>query len=184
MQLSQTIKLKEIELIIRAAFKFCVVLEMGFIKTTDHRPTDPPTTFQLPTDPSTCAGVSFQIKIQSWGLQLQYKNTPALVEIFCEFCKVFQKTYFGNACKRLLLKIKSLQVSFRKVSGFYYVDNCFRYICFKFPESLNRVIFQNLLFLRISQQTKTCSKSTTKIALELLQLMLFGCLYNQLLSYF
>ena len=43
MQLSQTIKLKEIELIIQAAFKFCVVLEMGFIKTTDHRPTDPPT---------------------------------------------------------------------------------------------------------------------------------------------
>ena len=48
MQLSQTIKLKEIELIIQAAFKFCVVLEMGFIKTTDHRPTDPP-----PTDPPT-----------------------------------------------------------------------------------------------------------------------------------
>ena len=53
MQLSQTIKLKEIELIIQAAFKFCVVLEMGFIKTTDHRPTDPPTTVQLPTDPPT-----------------------------------------------------------------------------------------------------------------------------------
>ena len=25
----------------------------GFIKTTDHRPTDPPTTFHLPTNPST-----------------------------------------------------------------------------------------------------------------------------------
>ena len=43
MQLSQTIKLKEIALIIQAAFKFCMVLGMGFIKTTDHRPTDPPT---------------------------------------------------------------------------------------------------------------------------------------------
>ena len=25
----------------------------GFIKTTDHRPTDPPTTYHLPTDPAT-----------------------------------------------------------------------------------------------------------------------------------
>ena len=50
MQLSQTIKLKEIELIIRAAFKFCVVLEMGFIKTTA---TDPPTHRQLSSYPPT-----------------------------------------------------------------------------------------------------------------------------------
>ena len=28
-------------------------IKMGFIKSTDHRSTDPPTTFNLPTDPPT-----------------------------------------------------------------------------------------------------------------------------------
>ena len=37
-----------------------------------------------------------------------------------------------------------------KISGFYCVDDCFIYISFRFPG--------NLLFLRIFQQTKTCSK--------------------------
>ena len=26
--------------------------------------------------------------------------------VFCEFCKVFQKSHFGEVCKRLLLKTK------------------------------------------------------------------------------
>ena len=30
----------------------------------------------------------------------------AIGGVFCEFCKVFQKTYFGEVCKRLLLKTK------------------------------------------------------------------------------
>ena len=52
-----------------------------------------------------CQGLLLD-KNQGWGLQLYYKNTPELVEILCEFCKVFQKTYFGNLFKRPLLKTK------------------------------------------------------------------------------
>ena len=44
-------------------------------------------------------------------------------------------------CERLLLRVRSLIVSFRKVSTFYCVDDCFTYTSFKFLESLNRVIF-------------------------------------------
>ena len=64
-----------------------------------------------------------------------------------------------------ILRLRSLRVSFRKFSGFYYVDNCFSYTCFKFPESLNSYFSEFVVSnetLRISQQTKTCSKLTTK----------------------
>ena len=71
-------------------------------------------------------------------------------------------------------------VSFRKILGFYYKRNrqlfyyerTLSYIPLKIPERVNRVILQNsseLLLLKIAQQTKACSKSTTKKALALLQ---------------
>ena len=64
-------------------------------------------------------------------------------------------------------------VSFHKVLSFYYKRNrqllyCERtssYILLKISERVNRVIFQNsfeLLLLKIPQQAKTCSKSTTR----------------------
>ena len=74
-----------------------------------------------------------------------------------EFCEIFKNTYSGNLCERLLLR--SLRVSVRKVSSFYYEGNCFTYISLIIHESLNRVFFlenfPNSLFLKIPQQTKT-----------------------------
>ena len=62
-------------------------------------------------------------------MQLYYKDTPVLVDFFVNSAK-FLETYFGNVCKRLLPQITIFGVYFRQVSGFYYVDNCFTYICF------------------------------------------------------
>ena len=76
------------------------------------------------------------------GLQFYYKETSLWV-FFCKFCEILKKTYFGNVCERLLLRVRSLRVSFRKVLGFYFVNECFP---------------ANLFFLRMSQQIKTCSK--------------------------
>ena len=87
-------------------------------------------------------------------LKILRKSQKNISLFFCKFCEIFKKTYFGNVCERLLLRVRSLRVSFRKVSGFYCVDNCFIYISCKFPV--------NLFFLRMSQQTKTCSKNDKK----------------------
>ena len=43
-----------------------------------------------------CAGALFLIKIHAGDLQLYYKENPVLV-FFCEICKLFKDTYFGNA---------------------------------------------------------------------------------------
>ena len=85
--------------------------------------------------------VFFLITIQAEGLQLYFKEAAVLVP-FGKFSEIFKNTYFGNVCERLLLRVRSFTVTFRKVSGFYCVDDCFRYISFKFPESLNRAIFR------------------------------------------
>ena len=89
-----------------------------------------------------CAGVFYLIKIQAGDLELYYKETPLLV-FFCKFCEIFKSTNFGNVYERLLLRVRSLRVSFRKVSGFYCADDCFMYISFKF--------LANLFFLRMSK---------------------------------
>ena len=59
---------------------------------------------------------------------------------FVNSAKFLNLFFFKNVFERLLLRIRSLRVSFRKVSGFYCVDDCFTYISFNFPDSLDRVI--------------------------------------------
>ena len=56
----------------------------------------------------------FLIKIPAGGLYLYYKEALVLV-FFCKFCEIFKSTYLGNVCERLLLRVRSLRVSFRKV---------------------------------------------------------------------
>ena len=97
------------------------------------------------------AGVFFLTKIQARGLQLYYKEAPLMV-LFCIFCEIFKNTYFGTLCERLLLRVRSLRVSFRKVSGVYCVDDYFIYISSKFPA--------NLLFLRMYKFKVTPKKGT------------------------
>ena len=86
----------------------------------------------------------------------------------------FKNIYFVNVCEGVPLKSKIFTgVSFRKILAFYYKRNRqlfyyegnSPYVPLKIPECVNRVISQNfseLLLLRMPQQTKTCSKSTTK----------------------
>ena len=92
----------------------------------------------------------------------------------CEFREIFTKIYFANVCEGLPLKSKIFTgVSLRKNLDFHYKQNrqlfyyegTSSYISLKTPERLNRVVFQNSsewLLLEIPQQTKTCSKPTTK----------------------
>ena len=101
-------------------------------------------TFAKITGKHLCWGL-FLRKIYASVLQLYYKETPSLV-LFCKLYIIFEKNYFGNVCERLLLmllRVRSMRVSFCKVSGFYCVDSCFIYISFKFPA--------NFVFLRIMQ---------------------------------
>ena len=94
-----------------------------------------------------CAEVSFAIKLQAGGLQLHWiKNLSG------EFCEIFKNNYFANVCEALPLKSKIFtRVSFRKILGFcykrnrklFYHEGTSSYICLKFPERINRVIFQN-----------------------------------------
>ena len=51
---------------------------------------------------STCARVSFLVKLQASGLQLIKKEAPALV-FSCEFCEISKSTFLQNTSGRLLL---------------------------------------------------------------------------------
>ena len=115
---------------------------------------------------NTCTGSLLQ-----WSCSLE----AYLVQVLCcEFFEIFKNIYFANVCEGLPVKSKIFTgVSFRKVLSFYYKRNrqllyyerTSSYILLKISEFVNRVIFQNsskLLLLKIPQQAKTCSKSTTK----------------------
>ena len=133
---------------------------------------------------SICAGVSFSIK---W--HLHQIETPVQV-LYCELCEVLKKANYINVYEQLFLKSNIfVGVSFRKTSAFYYKQNrqLFHYeetglcVFLRVLELLNDIVFQNSyewLLLKTPQETKTCSKSTTKKVLVLPQLMLFGCLYH------
>ena len=108
-------------------------------------------------------------------LQWSCRLEAYLVQVLsCEFFETFKNIYFANVCEGLPVKSKIFTgVSFRKVLSFYYKRNrqllyyerTSSYILLKISERVNRVIFQNsseLLLLKIPQQAKTCSKSTTK----------------------
>ena len=87
---------------------------------------------------------------------------------------LYKNIYFANVCEGMPLKSKIFPgVSFRKILSFYYkrkrqlsyYEGTSSYIPLEIPERVNRVISQNfseLLLLKISQQTKTCSKLTKK----------------------
>ena len=64
---------------------------------------------------NTCAWVSFLIKLQSWGLQLYWKETPA--QVFpCEFCEIFKTTFFYRTPPMAaFLMIFSLLWDFQKI---------------------------------------------------------------------
>ena len=102
-----------------------------------------------------------------------------LVQVLsCEFWEIFKNIYFANVCQDLILQSKIFTgISFRKMLGFYYKRNrqlfyyegTSSYIPLEIPERVNRVIFwksSELLLLKIPQQTKVFSKSTTKECLR------------------
>ena len=120
-----------------------------------------------------CAGVALAIKFRLEA---------------CNFIKyrIWYRCFpmnFANVCKGIPLKDKIFTgVSVRKISGFnynrkrqiFYYEGTSSYIPLKIPECINRFNSQNsseLLLLKTSQQTKTCSKSTN------VSRMSFGCLY-------
>ena len=85
----------------------------------------------------------------------------------------------------------------RKVSGFSYkqntVDNCsvMKELCYiltwKIPKVLVELFFHKSpgwFLLKVLQQIRPCSKSATEKRVERFQLMLIGCLYNYLETYF
>ena len=114
-----------------------------------------------------CAGVSFAIKLQAGKPTTSLHAESSTAAFFKNIC-------FVNVCEGLPLKSKIFTgVSFRKILAFYYKRNRqlfyyegnSPYVPLKIPECVNRVISQNfseLLLLKMPQQTKTCSKSTTK----------------------
>ena len=59
-------------------------LLLGFIKTTDHQPTDPPTTYHLPTDPPTFNPPTY------------IKTEDQILNMFCtlQFLKMLTLIYF------------------------------------------------------------------------------------------
>ena len=69
-----------------------------------------------------CTGVSFSIKIQARGLQLCYKETQywRFSVNSAKFLKTLILETSVNGC---FLRVRS----FRKVSDFYYADDCFTY---------------------------------------------------------
>ena len=59
------------------------------------------------------------------------------------------------------------------------------YFYLKIPEGFSKVIFHpGWLLLKVLQQIRPCSKSERKKTVELFQLMLIGCLYKYLRTYF
>ena len=86
-------------------------------------------------------------------------STIASIDVILMFLVKYLDMILGNDLKikkqwpvvflKLSLKLqknicvfkRDLPVSFRKVSDFNYVDNCFTYICFKFLGNLDRAVF-------------------------------------------
>ena len=113
-------------------------------------------------------------KAASWwpGTSL---NTESGTDVFSvSSLKSFYKNiYFANVSKGMPLKSKIFSgVSFRKILGFYckQTRKIFNYEgislqTLKIPERVNRIISWNsseLLLIKVSHQTKTCSMSTKK----------------------
>ena len=92
----------------------------------------------------------------------------------CQFGEIFKNIYFTNVCEDLPLKNKMFaRISFRKTLGLYYkwnrqhfyYEGTSLYVPLKILERVNRITFQTsfeFLLPNIPQQTKICSKLTTK----------------------
>ena len=73
-----------------------------------------------------CTGVSFSVKIQAGGLQLCYKETQYW-RLFVNSAKLLKTLFLETSVNGCFLRVRSLRVSIRKSSDFYYAEDCFTY---------------------------------------------------------
>ena len=114
------------------------------------------------------------------GLQTLLKRDSSVGVFFVNFPKFWKTITLETSVNGSFWRVRTFRVFFVKFQVFTMNTNVFHVFPWKFL-NVYIVIFENSsnwLFLKMFLQTKSCLKSTTKIALKLRQWILFGYLNN------
>ena len=126
-----------------------------------------------------CRGIFFN-KDPDCGLQTLLKRDSSVGVFFVNFPKFWKTITLETSVNGSFWRVRTFRVFFVKFQVFTMNTNVFHVFPWKFL-NVYIVIFENSsnwLFLKMFLQTKSCLKSTTKIALKLRQWILFGYLNN------